>query len=261
MKDKAFRRFLQVTAVRSFDVTIVFLSRKRHMTALLIAFTGVMPAQELNTNYWASYSADQTVKGRWGVHFDTQWRRLESRISWYQFQVRPAVNFRVSPRLQLTAGYLYSHNFAFSDLDNAPLLAEHRIYQQAVFSGRIRKLRVAHRLRAEQRFIGGDPLEARRYQNRFRYQPRVEIPLRGSREAGAAWYVPLSFETLMGTAKERGAFLDQNRIYVGMGRATSGFRTELGYVCQWVVGRSDRPSQLNSTVQVSLSSALPFLRF
>ncbi|MDX2149603.1 MAG: DUF2490 domain-containing protein [Bryobacteraceae bacterium] len=199
---------------------------------------------------WTSFNMDKPVWGRWGVHFDTQWRRDNVGFHWQQYQLRPGINYRISDNVLLTIGYVFTRTYPYGDYPVARAIPEHRPYEQLLVRHRVRGMRVSHRFRLEQRFIRY-PTEADAgitYQNRFRYLARAEFPVGKSGE----WYVPVFNETLIGFRPNYGARpWDQNRLFVGIGRLTERFAVDIGYMKQLLGQRNGRIYEVNHTIMVS----------
>jgi len=209
-----------------------------------------------------SYSGDHRVAGRWGVHFDGQWRRADLGTRWQQYQLRPGLNFALSKSVLLTAGYAFTRTYPYGEFPLRTSVPEHRIYQQALVTHFWRSLRVQHRTRMEQRFIRYPDPQPRRntYQNRFRYLLRVEIPLvTRAGDLPAVWYLPVFNEVLIGIAPNYGARpWDQNRFFLGIGRALPQARVEVGYMNQFIGQRNGRIFESNNTVVVAVTSSFSF---
>jgi hypothetical protein len=205
---------------------------------------------DVNRHGWYSYSGDHAVSGRWGFHFDAQWRRSEIINQWQQYQLRPGLNYQPSPNVLLTLGYAYTRNYPYGEFPVRAAFPEHRIYQQAL---------VQHRLRLEQRFIDYPNSEPRRwtYQNRFRYMLRGEFPLARRKDESVSWYLPASNEILIGIPPNFGARpFDQNRLFVGVGHAKRAVKVEVGYLNQFLGQRNGRIFEFNNTLFMSVTSTL-----
>jgi hypothetical protein len=213
---------------------------------------------DFNQHAWASYSGDHRVAGRWGVHFDAQWRRADLGTRWQQYQLRPAVNFEVSRNLLLTTGYAYTRAYPYGDYPVAAAFPEHRIYQQAVVRHPREGLRFSQRYRLEQRFIQypNTPDRSWTYQNRFRYMFRAEAPLTKNGSAAPAWYIPIWDEILFGIPPNYGArTFDQNRLFVGVGRSAGALgNIEVGFMNQFLGQRNGQIFEFNNTLFVTFTS-------
>jgi hypothetical protein len=218
---------------------------------------------DVNRHLWVSYSGEHSVAGRWGVHFDAQWRRSSLGATWQQYQLRPGVNFELSPAVRLTVGYAFTRAYPYGDYPVSSAFPEHRIYQQSLVRQNVSGLRIQHRTRFEQRFIRYPNSSDRSwtYQNRFRHMVRVEVPLGEDRLGRPTWYVPIYDEILIGFPPNYGARpFDQNRLFLGIGRALNGFNFEAGYLNQFLSQRNGRIYEFNNTLFLTLTSELPISR-
>ncbi len=124
------------------------------LLAPLAASAQTDPKQlDFNNNLWVSYSGDHPVSGPWGVHFDVQWRRSDLGAIWQQYQVRPGLNYKVSDKLMLTLGYVYTGSYPYGDNPAPRAFPEHRTYQQALLRHALESVKFQHRIRFEERFI------------------------------------------------------------------------------------------------------------
>jgi hypothetical protein len=188
--------------MRIYDQRFPLLAAVCHLTLVSVP----VPAQtsskilDFNPHGWYLYSGDHSVAGRWGVHFDGQWRRSNIATRWQQFQLRPGVNFQATGNILLTAGYAYTRTYPYGDFPVIAAFPEHRIYEQALVRHRRKSVTLLHRIRLEQRFIRYPSTQDRSwtYQNRFRYLLKGEIPLRFRRDKSGGWYLPVYDEILLG---------------------------------------------------------------
>jgi hypothetical protein len=215
---------------------------------------------DTNRHAWVSYSGDHSIAGRWGVHFDAQWRRAELGTAWQQYQLRPGVNFQAGRHVLLTLGYAFTRNYPYGEFPVARAFPEHRIYQQALVRHRLRGVHLSHRIRWEERFIRY-PQNADgswTYQNRVRYMLKADIRLAGE-NGNLRWYIPVSNEILIGVPPNYGARpWDQNRAFIGVGRGVGDIgRLEAGYLHQYLGQRNGRVFESNNTLVVSFTSSTP----
>jgi hypothetical protein len=103
---------------------------------------------------------------------------------------------------------------------------EFRIWQQLSFNDRLGRLRVDHRLRAEQRFMSNAV-----YRNRFRYRLNIVLPLGHEPLAPRSFYLT-SFDEIFLTNKA--PHFERNRIFGGGGYVCSEVVTlQAGYLYQY----------------------------
>jgi hypothetical protein len=213
---------------------------------------------DFNKHAWVSYSGEHRVAGRFGVHFDAQWRRADLGTRWQQYQLRPALNFEVNRNLLLTSGYAYTRAYPYGDYPLTAAFPEHRIYQQAIVRHPREGVRFSQRYRLEQRFIRypNTPDQSWTYQNRFRYMFRTETPLTKNGAGAPKWYLPVWNEILLGIPPNYGArTFDQNRLFVGVGRSAGALgAVEVGYMNQFIGQRNGRIFEFNNTIFVTVTS-------
>jgi hypothetical protein len=213
---------------------------------------------DFNRHAWVSYSGDHAVSGRWGIHFDAQWRRSELGTHWQQYQLRPGLNYSFSRNTLFTLGYAFTKNYPYGEFPVRRSFPEHRVYQQLLVRQRLSGVRIQHRARLEQRFIKYPDPQPRSwtYQNRFRYLLRAELPLNRN------WYIPIYDEILIGIPPNYGARpFDQNRLFAGIGRSVGKVNVDVGYLNQFLGQRNGRIFEFNSTLFIAITSSAPFPRF
>jgi hypothetical protein len=241
---------MHLSLSRSITLTVSLLITVSHLDAQPVA----PKILDFNKHLWVNYSGEHSIHGRWGMHFDAQWRRSDLGTIWQQYQARPAVNYQLTKDILLTTGYAYTRAYPYGDFPVAAAFPEHRVYQQVVVNKRVRSLNTQHRTRMEQRWIRYPNQNQWTYQNRFRYMLRVEVPL-GDPEERNRWYIPVYDEILLGIPPNYGArTFDQNRLAVGFGRAQGPLKAEVVYMNQFIGQRNGRIFEFNNTVVVSIIS-------
>lgn len=222
---------------------------------LLLAAGGLSAQNDHNAHAWFMYFGDHGLgKSRFGVHWEGQWRRAELGRTWQQLLLRPALNFQLNKKVMLTGGYGFIDTHRYGDFPAREKFGEHRLYEQVQVTQRFLGLDWQNRLRLEQRHILGF---AARYENRFRYMLRTNIPLPWGDQR---YYLGLYNEVFYNFGKNV-AFnvFDQNRAYVALGRQLpKQTRLEIGFMEQTLQQRNGRVFEHNHTLQVAIYSRLPF---
>ena len=208
---------------------------------------------EHNAHGWYNYFGDHALgKSKWGVHLEGQFRRHDVATRWQQLLLRPGVNYEVSPKLMLTAGYAFIRSHSYSRYAAAaPAAPEHRIWEQAWFRYRIGPTGWTTRLRFENRFLGvTDASGACRYrfENRFRAWQQIMVPL--SKRLYVTGYDEVWF--FVKPYVSNSAF-DQNRAYAALGvNLNPSWRVEAGYLNQALLQRSGTALESNHTLVISI---------
>lgn len=212
-----------------------------------------------NPNAWFMYFGDHGLgKSKWGVHLEGQWRRTNLGTQWQQLLLRPGVNYQLTPKVMLTGGYCFVETHRYGDYPVRAAFPEHRFFEQAQVTQRKWKVDWINRFRLEQREFGQvAPLPRWRYENRFRYMFRANVPLPWR---DGAYYLGLYDEILVAFGHNVAAnTFDQNRAYAALGRKLpKQTRLEIGFMEQTLQHRDGRVWEHNHTLQVAIYSRLPF---
>lgn len=222
------------------------------LRAAAIVCTGLSAAAQTDANFhgWLQYFGNHSLgRSRLAAHLEAQVRRHDLARSWQNVLLRPALQWRLHPKFDFTAGYGFISHHRYGSYPIRRAWNEHRIFQDARVQHAAGRARLLHRFRFENRW-----LENRQFENRFRYMARVTLPLRGPYSL-ALWnefFLPVKPERFPGV-------FDQNRASVLLGKRLSDHvRVEAGYMLQTVWQRNGRVREDNHTLVLAISSALPF---
>lgn len=193
-----------------------------------------------NTIGWQQLFVFVPIKGKWGLHAEYQWRRTDGLKNWQQGLFRTAVQYKFNSQVSAQLGYAEVETFTYGDYPIAPngTFPEHRIYEQLLLQQTLGKTAIAHRFRAEQRWLarlvpGKDrEIDSWVFLHRFRYQARVKQPLVTGKKH--TLYAVLADELFIGAGKNIGInFFDQNRFMTLIGVTfTKNLFVEAGYLNQ-----------------------------
>jgi hypothetical protein len=192
---------------------------------------------------WWAYIGNLKLNNKWSIHTEYQWRREDIVANWQQGLLRIGVNYQLSPKVQLRAGYAWAETFNYGDI---PLQAagktftEHRAWEMATITDKAGRVDLSHRFLLEQRWIGRyvNPAAIKEddffYVNRLRYMFRLQIPLLGNTVDNKEPYVAGYDEIFIGFGNNVNEnIFDQNRFGVLVGyRCSPLFRIEGGYFNQ-----------------------------
>ncbi|WP_316817816.1 DUF2490 domain-containing protein [Pedobacter nyackensis] len=192
------------------------------------------------------------INDKWGMHLDVQLRTADDWDGIRNFLFRPGVTHYINKNSNATVGYLLTNTYLKNDGAANNTLTEHRIWEQYIYTHRIKPVYAQHRFRLEQRFMetaGGDV-----FSQRFRYFFRATLPVLGPKEAFVQGpFVALQnelFFNVQNKAKLNGKLFDQNRAYAAAGyRFTKSFDVEAGYLNQFINGRST--NTINNAIQLA----------
>lgn len=192
--------------------------------------------------WWAGFATIK-LNSHWSFHGEYQWRRENFVQSWQQSLLRTGINYQLSSKVQLRAGYAWIETFNYGDY---PLnsfgkdFTEHRAFQMATLTDNLGRLGVSHRFLLEQRWVGRYSTAdlAREddfvYLNRLRYMFRMQLPLKGKTLDDDEFYAAAYDEIFIGFGKNVNEnVFDQNRVGLLIGyRFNKAVRIEAGMINQ-----------------------------
>ncbi len=192
--------------------------------------------------WWAGFTTFK-LSSKWGIHSEYQWRRENFVTDWQQGLLRVGLNYQLTPKVQLRAGYAWAETFSYGNYPINGLgkdFTEHRVFQMATLTDKLGRLDVSHRFMLEQRWIGRytSPELTREdeyfFVNRLRYMFRMQCPLQGKTLDNKEFYAAAYDEIFIGFGKNVNEnVFDQNRIGLLIGyRFNKKFRIEGGFFNQ-----------------------------
>ncbi|GAB3712334.1 DUF2490 domain-containing protein [Spirosoma flavus] len=198
---------------------------------------------DYNAIGWYVYNGDHKLTQKWELHTEYQWRRINFIQSWQQSLARVGLTYNVSDKVKLAGGYTNLITYPFGNYpraDQGVPYPEHRIYEDVQFSEQYGRVKLSHRFRLEQRFLGELSEENPRnvaswdFANRARYQISGEIPLKGAQTDDGKLYLNFFDELFIGFGPNVAQnIFDQNRISAGIGyQIRSDFQIELNFLNQ-----------------------------
>lgn len=219
--------------------------------AAMGALFALPAAAQTDSNFhgWLQYFGSHAFgRSRVAAHLEAQVRRHDAVRSWQNLLLRPAVQVRLKPNFDVTAGYGYITHHRYGAYPIRSRWSEHRLFQDVRVQHAAGRARMLHRFRFENRW-----LENRQYENRFRYLARASIPLRGP------YYMALWNEVFLPVKPEQfPRTFDQNRAAAALGKQlTDHVRLEAGYMLQTVWQRNGRIREDNHTVVFTITSTAP----
>ena len=153
------------------------------------------------------------------VHGEYQWRRTNGFRNGQQCLFRTALQYRFNEQVSAQIGYAWVETYSYGDYPIAAngRFPEHRLYQQLLLQQPLNRLRITHRFRTEQRFLGKIKPGTQRevedwvYLNRFRYMIRAQQQLFAKKQT--RFYCAVADELFIGAGEKIGLnVFDQNRL-------------------------------------------------
>lgn len=195
-----------------------------------------------NNIAWPQLFVFLPLDKKWGIHAEYQWRRVNGLNDGQQGLLRTAIQYKLNEQAMVQLGYAWVETYPYGDYPIAAngRFPEHRIYEQLSLVQPFNKLRITHRFRVEQRFLGKikpdteREIESWNYLNRFRYQLRAQQQLFTQKQTRV--YGVFADELFIGAGKNTGLnVFDQNRLMLLAGIASGKhLQLETGFLQQIV---------------------------
>lgn len=238
--------------------------RKYIVLFLLLILTTISFSQKNvshNNLVWFGDFTKARLNDKWSIYLDFGYRRTEWLNKCSQLLVRPGITYHFNKIVSATAGVAY-----FSHYTANYIRPEGRGWQQLLFNETYLRVKVSHRLRAEQRFlqkvISSQLVNDYNYNNRFRYQLNLQTPLNNKQLEDKKFYFSISDEVFINSGKEiSNNYFDQNRTTVGLGyKLNEGFNILVAYTNVFVQRAKVDAFEDNNVLVVNLYHNLDFGR-
>jgi hypothetical protein len=215
---------------------------------------GKLSAQtQYQNSGWFFFLNNTKFNKKWGLQFDAQIRSADDWGYVRNTLIRPALQYFINDKHNVALGYLWQTTDLRLVGTSKNLFNEHRIFEQYIYTHKLKSIFASHRFRVEQRFIERANEEV--FSQRFRYFFRLVQPLQktaASFDKGV--FVALQNEVFLNfqnKEKINNSVFDQNRLYLAGGyRFSKKVDLEVGYMNQAVKNFTNHTN--NSIVQLAV---------
>jgi hypothetical protein len=226
---------------------------------LITAFLLQAYSQTYQLSGWlASFNTIKTGK-KTSIHFDAQLRSSDELEKIQTILLRPGLNYHIAANKIATFGYaLIENRVVLRNYDE--LVAEHRLWEQFIYTHKIKSFAITHRFRFEQRFIKKltqEPTDFIYRDNifaqRLRYFVRAIIPMTSRKPFNRGPFLSVQNEMFFNITNKsvlNDHVFDQNRLMGGIGfRSVAQLDFELGFLQQRIKGRN--ANTVNHVIQLA----------
>ncbi|MFL5764724.1 MAG: DUF2490 domain-containing protein [Bacteroidia bacterium] len=231
---------------------------RKTLISILIVLPFLAPAQpqrktSYNDQVWFGDFSKLRLNEKWSIYFDFGLRRTEWLDKWSQTLVRPGITRQLSPNVSVTAGAAWFNHYTTS-----VIRPEYRGWEQLLFSEVYGRVKVSHRLRAEQRFnqqvVKDELIDNYNYNSRYRYQLALQVALNKPSIGDNTIYFLVSDEVMMNSGKEiTYNYFDQNRLAAGFGyKLNSAFGVTLSYMNVFIQKNAIATYEKNNVLVINL---------
>lgn len=174
-----------------------------------------------------------------------------------QYYIQPSLSYKFTPNIQAGVGYAYVKHNLFGLYVN-----ENRLWAQVVGThdvSALGHLKLAHRLRYEERYPLNMKTNQWSYATLFRYQVGVNLPLYDTKQKTKGFYASASNEFFLcltgarnSPISSKNSFYSENWLYGGVGYNTGKFgKIEVGYMYQNLIRNPQQDHRYLHLVQAT----------
>lgn len=192
---------------------------------LLFSATTTVNAQNDVLGGWYFVNLNYHINDKVFLFGEVQTRSQQVMDDFFYRELKGGVGYAISPRITTLLGFGNYKTFTHPGNFEKPLIEnENRIWEQFVYTNKITRINMEHRVRIEQRWRNGD------YFNRFRYRMTLTVPLNHPKMEDKTIF-PWVFDEVFFTDKD--PYFIRNRFLVGAGyRFSKSVTVQAGFIRQ-----------------------------
>jgi len=211
--------------------------------------TFYLTAQTPGLGTWNALTGRFNLTSKWHAFVELQMRSQQTYHDFNYHEVKGGIGYNFLPNLSGLIGtgryvtYPVNENFG-----NPILQSEQRVWQQLIYNLNIKRVRVEHRLRAEQRYTSAG------YRNRFRYRINAIVPINKQTIVDHTLFISASNEFHF---NNENVFYEQNRFYLGAGyQLSKTWSIQMGWISRsdyFVNNRAQYKNYLQTSIQYTFN--------
>ncbi|MFN3918471.1 MAG: DUF2490 domain-containing protein [Flavobacteriales bacterium] len=214
---------------------------------------------------WISYTGDNKINSKFGVHSEAQSRNFGIKNTLEQYLIRVGINYYLTPTSMITAGYGVFYTQPTNQSTVGSRVFENRAWEQLILRHRYNNVFIEHRYRLEQRFIQNLDSKQSTSNHRIRYRFQTTFPLYSISTSLKHYFINCSNEIFLNLGRKvSGELFDRNRFYVAVGYQFSPkINLQLGYLNQTIGIPNQDVYDVNHNLQIGLlyNLDLEFIKF
>lgn len=243
-------------------ITTIFKAVKATVLSLFLlsVFVFIHPSvfsqQPVNQGgYWITYSGDNKINAKWGIHSELQARNIGFANNTVQtLFLRTGIHYYTSASSMITAGYGYFSNSPNSSHEALNRTLEHRIWQQFISRKKTSNVFMEHRYRLEQRFMENRTDQTSKTDHRIRYRFQFIVPFYTISPYLRHFFFASFNEVMLNFEKQTDKIFDRNRLYGAIGYQVSPkLNFQLGYMHQLATQPMFATGEVNHLLQFTVS--------
>jgi hypothetical protein len=187
------------------------------------SFPGVAQNDKLGT--WNIVNVQYHLNRKWNAFFEHQLRSQKKFDDFFYHELKWGVGYNVTDKLSVLVGNGFYRTYSIGGNFKSPITSsEYRLWQQAVLTNNINRVKIEHRYRAEQRWFTDG------FRNRFRYRANAIFPLNKPSIQKGVLFASAFNEVFL---TDKSPYFLRNRFFAGIGyQFSKPFTLQTGFVRQ-----------------------------
>ncbi|WP_176112987.1 DUF2490 domain-containing protein [Sediminibacterium ginsengisoli] len=177
--------------------------------ALLLSLAGQAQVKTDGLGTWNVISGKINFNSKWNAFGEAQLRSQQFFNGFSYYEYKGGIGYNIQKNLTVLVGVGNYHTYTpFGNFTDPELANEVRTWEQLTITNNISRLKLEHRYRIEQRFIGSS------FHSRFRYRMNGILPINHKVLQPKTWYAGASAEVFI---LDKAPHFEQSRLFLGLG--------------------------------------------
>lgn len=222
-------------------------------------------SSQVKTSYndiWFHYVGKNMLSEKTSFTFEATMRYADGLNEKQQWFIRPSFDYQFSKKFTGSIGYSHYNTYSYGNPAlNKTSIPENHIWVQGTYTHFIKNVKLTHRLRDENRFVGIAVkdnntnqyyIDHYDYRNRLRYMISCTIPV-VKKDKNTLLFATIGDEAFLNIGSNAGATLfNQNRIIGGFGyNINKNNQIQLSYIQQHIWNYTNTIQEDNPTLRIS----------
>jgi Protein of unknown function (DUF2490) len=210
-----------------------------------------------SNDLWMFLNGNYEFENKWSIGTEFHFRYANWGDERQQFIFRPSTSYVLDDQVKFTLGYTFTEYYPYGEQPIPTRVPEHNIWMQVLLKQSLKSLKVSHRFRFEQRWIGHVTNEngertIHEYvqRKRVRYHLSLQRPLSSNSKFYAKIFNEIWINYGNGTGQN---IFNQNWLSGGIGYHLSpAVTTEISYLWRFINKPDGIHQESNNTFQAAL---------
>lgn len=237
---------------------------------LCMSMAGFAQTHTSYNNLWLHYFGQNSITPKVAISLEGSMRYADNLAQKQQYFIRPSIDYKFDKKITGSLGYSYYNTYVYgSPAINKTNTPENHIWLQGTYVHKINDLKITHRLRDENRWVGiatkntitnQYEITDTDYRNRLRYLISFNHPIVKDNNNQVKLFGIVGDEVFVNIGANAGVtLLNQNRAMIGLGyQIDKHHQIQLNYIQQHIWNFANTIQEDNPTLRISYITNFDF---